>query len=322
MKRIAWVDYAKILGLITVILAHLYTIKGTGEGNVVRTYIYGFHMPFFFFISGCLFKERTKGLKEAIIRDVKSLLIPYLVFNLFFAILYGSINGNILHTIAAVPVHWLKGEGNACKASWFVICLFNIKSIVDVLYYKKWLNWAMVFVLILSVIIVYSGFRHNCLFCLSTVFGLVFYFLGMKCVKAIDSIKIPLWSVLLASIICFLLSYFLTVFNGKVSMYGADTGNSLFVFYFNSLVGSFGIIGVGMLFRKESPAIVKLSNASLGIVLLHMAFVDIVKPMLCQLENPFLFFIVSLGSSVVIYWICSIIYHTSIKVIPFVWGKF
>lgn len=322
MKRIVWIDYAKILGLITVVLAHLYTIKGTGEDNVVRTYIYGFHMPFFFFISGCLFKERANGLKDAAIRNIKSLLVPYVVFNLLFAILYGIVEGGILTKLTNIPIHWLKGEGNACKASWFVICLLNIKLIVDVLYYKRWLYLGMAIIFVLSGLIVYIGFHHNWLFCSSTIFGTVFYFLGMESMKYLRKIHMPQMVILAVSIICFIFSYFLTQYNGKVSMYGADVGNNFLVFFLNALVGSMGVVFMGMMFQKESPYIIKLSNSSLGIVLLHMGFVDLLKPYMAQQISPYVFFLSSLTASIVIYYICSILYQLSLKYVPFVWGKF
>ncbi|MBR4239712.1 MAG: acyltransferase family protein [Prevotella sp.] len=321
-KRIVWVDYAKILGLITVIFAHLYTIKGTGEDNVIRTYIYGFHMPFFFFISGCLFKERIHGFKEAVVRNIKSLLVPYIVFNIIFAIVYGIVDGNVIQRLITIPLHWAKGEGNACKASWFVICLFNIKMIIDVLYYKKTLYLGISIIFILSLAIVYSGFRHNWLFCSSTIFGSVFYFLGMMGLRFLRKIHLLPWLVLGVSIGFFLISFFLTQYNGKVSMYGADTGNSWIVFYLNSMVGSIGIIFLGMMFKKERPFVVLLSNSSLGIVLLHMGLVDLFKAHLVQFTNSYIFFLLSLVVSLLIYCVCSFLYQKSMKYVPFIWGKF
>ena len=88
-KRIIWIDYAKVIGIFLVIFAHLYTSEGTSSENVVRTYIYGFHMPFFFLISGCLYKVREGGLKQALLLNIKKLLIPYLCLNVFFAVIYG-----------------------------------------------------------------------------------------------------------------------------------------------------------------------------------------------------------------------------------------
>lgn len=66
MNRIIWIDYAKVFGMILVILAHLYTSEGTDNTNVMRTFFYGFHMPFFFLISGCLYKIRDGGLLKAL----------------------------------------------------------------------------------------------------------------------------------------------------------------------------------------------------------------------------------------------------------------
>lgn len=48
-KRIEYLDYAKGIGIILVVLGHI-LIKGN-----IKIYIYSFHMPLFFIISGYLF---------------------------------------------------------------------------------------------------------------------------------------------------------------------------------------------------------------------------------------------------------------------------
>ncbi len=47
MKRIEWVDIARGIGIILVILGHI------GIGKVGK-FIYSFHIPLFFFLSGFL----------------------------------------------------------------------------------------------------------------------------------------------------------------------------------------------------------------------------------------------------------------------------
>lgn len=84
MKRIVWIDYAKVIGLFLVIFAHLYTSEGTDRSNVVRTYIYGFHMPFFFLISGCLYRIRDRGLRQALTINVKKAFSTFYWFELVF----------------------------------------------------------------------------------------------------------------------------------------------------------------------------------------------------------------------------------------------
>lgn len=46
--RIAWVDIAKGLGIFLVVLGHTY------RKNPVQNWIYSFHMPLFFILSGWL----------------------------------------------------------------------------------------------------------------------------------------------------------------------------------------------------------------------------------------------------------------------------
>lgn len=49
-KRIEWLDIAKGIGIILVVLAHFYQWVGIGVG--VGKFIYSFHMPFFIALSG------------------------------------------------------------------------------------------------------------------------------------------------------------------------------------------------------------------------------------------------------------------------------
>ena len=60
-KDIVWLDYARYLGIFLVIFAHsLQRIPGWDESGEVKSlwdYIYLFHMPLFFVISGFLYKQ-------------------------------------------------------------------------------------------------------------------------------------------------------------------------------------------------------------------------------------------------------------------------
>lgn len=67
--RIDWVDIAKGYGILFVIFAHL------GVGSI-GTWIYTFHMPLFFFLSGYVFSTKYE-FKTFIKRKCKSIIIPY-----------------------------------------------------------------------------------------------------------------------------------------------------------------------------------------------------------------------------------------------------
>ena len=127
-KRIEWIDTAKGIGLILVILGHLKT-------GYLSAWIYTFHMPLFFFLSGVVFSGAKYSFKEFLLKSIKSLVIPYfslgIVIWLFYAVvnifvgqengLYGS-NLEMLKNFIVQEHFW---------TVWFLACLF----LTEMLYY-------------------------------------------------------------------------------------------------------------------------------------------------------------------------------------------
>lgn len=73
-KRIDWIDVAKGIGMICVILAH---VEETYISNpYLRIPLYTFHMPLFFFLSGYLFSVKS-SFKEFLIGKCRRILVPY-----------------------------------------------------------------------------------------------------------------------------------------------------------------------------------------------------------------------------------------------------
>ncbi|PLS08465.1 acyltransferase family protein [Neobacillus cucumis] len=127
-KRLDWLDLGKGLGMLLVMLGH------ADIPAPLKTYIYTFHMPLFFFLSGYLYKkEKFPNLKVFLTRRTKSLILPYLSFSLiaylWFLLLFhfGLVNyeNNLLTPllgsfIAERKSIWTVHTG----ALWFVACLF------------------------------------------------------------------------------------------------------------------------------------------------------------------------------------------------------
>ncbi|THB73094.1 MAG: hypothetical protein D6B28_04355 [Gammaproteobacteria bacterium] len=76
MKRIEWIDNAKVLGIFFVVLGH------SGCSKWMVDYIYSFHMPLFFFLSGVIFKNLNLTTISYLKKLSASLLVPYLFFSL------------------------------------------------------------------------------------------------------------------------------------------------------------------------------------------------------------------------------------------------
>lgn len=68
-SRVPWIDIAKGYGTLLVIYAHL------GVGTI-HSWMYSFHLPLFFFLSGYVFSTKY-NFKDFLFRKIKSIVIPY-----------------------------------------------------------------------------------------------------------------------------------------------------------------------------------------------------------------------------------------------------
>lgn len=92
--RLEYLDAAKGLGILLVILGHIYAWNPNINRKILVTWIYSFHMPLFFIVSGMLIKYKNYcNIKEFIFSRIKHILVPYIVFSLCNALvrilLYG-----------------------------------------------------------------------------------------------------------------------------------------------------------------------------------------------------------------------------------------
>lgn len=322
MKRIIWLDYAKVIGIFLVILAHLYTSEGTDKTNIVRTFIYGFHMPFFFLVSGCLYKARDGGLVKAIELNIIRLLIPYLCLNIFFSVVYGLITKDPINEILKLPYGIVWGDGTPCRASWFVITLFFIKCLYDLLYYNKIEKIVIPFIFVLTIIINILSIKHNYFYYKSVFIGICFFHIGRVCFSVVNNAKTKTLTSLILSVFFFVVSYYLSIINGKVSLFGGSMGYNPLLFYSNGIIGALGIIFLSFLPKKNKNIICEMSNASIAVVLLHMIFVQVIRIGVKYLNlSDLSLFIVYAIFSYIIYYLCYRIFSVTNKKIPYLWGK-
>jgi fucose 4-O-acetylase-like acetyltransferase len=100
-ERLAWVDYVKGLGIALVVFGHvLRGLKGAGlvaEGPAFRAvdaWIYAFHMPLFFWVSG-LFVGRQMARPAGVFfaERFRTVLYPYLVWSVLQTVLQSGLSG-------------------------------------------------------------------------------------------------------------------------------------------------------------------------------------------------------------------------------------
>lgn len=127
MLRINWIDVARGIGIILVIQGHALSAL------VYRHFIYAFHMPLFFFISGLLFDYKKYSLSVTFKKSVKGILVPYVGFALLSYFFWWIENANFQFEIPAFLNHLygiLYGNSSSLFFNivlWFLPCLFITK---------------------------------------------------------------------------------------------------------------------------------------------------------------------------------------------------
>lgn len=152
-------DVFKGILMICVVIGHL------DFGDNVRQYIYAFHMPLFFLISGFFYHPSTKNLRDGGVKNrAKSLLEPYIfmvmINYIFWIVLYRAENifSPIIHIFWANTVDGIPIAG----ALWFLTSLFFvylIVSILDRIDSDKWKIFVIISFAIIGSLLKFLPFR-------------------------------------------------------------------------------------------------------------------------------------------------------------------
>lgn len=233
-QRENYIDLIKGIGVLFVIIGH----------NIPNSeYIYSFHMPMFFIISGLLSNNSSKNF---FIKKYNSNMVNYIFYSLILltfwiiigkkmefnsesstTILNGIIGFFIFNNIENISsMRW-------GAPMWFFPTLFIIQ-ILNKKFFKSTIN---ILILIFIIIILFK-YNIKFIFNLKTIFiGLSFYKIGEYYSKNTD-IKIFL-SKKINILILFFISIGLFQINGRVDLANGKIGYNMILFYIVAISGSF-----------------------------------------------------------------------------------
>ena len=266
MKRLEWVDNAKGIGILLVIVAHV--INHVSIFLPVSTVIYTFHMPLFFILSGYTLSERTMsfGIRQLIIKYAKTLGIPYFFFtflNMLASFVFFS-NKTLLF-VAKNAYHLIFLHG--WKATWFLPALF-FALIIAIVMIRRFHNVFLLFFVTFtfSVGMTYLGpYLPDAVKALSlgiiavpfVVFG---YMMHMDSVRKITESRI-------APFISAAVIVLSAIVNGKVDFVWYQFGRSSIIWLVSGIVGSQIIFHLAK--RIHLPIINRIGRGSLIIMCIH-----------------------------------------------------
>lgn len=237
-KRLDYLDYAKGIAIILVVLGHIY------KDGPVYIWLYSFHLPIFFIISGIIVKMKEDKNSEVfgkfIVKKAKTLLLPYITFaliNFIFNVLWemlgnGLTNNFIITELKNIVVLCARG------AVWFLPCLFIAEALFFILRKvdNKIIINIMIFTLFIVGITVYTSGNSVSLVILRSFIALGYLNIGYYLLNVINNINSIL--ILLLTLIA---STLLSQLNGFVDLYSLTFNNQL-LYVVNGVAGSLFIL--------------------------------------------------------------------------------
>ena len=279
--RIKWIDIAKGIGLYLVILGHL--VK---YGSPVFNWIFSFHMPLFFLVSGITFSY-SGNYFFSIKKTLKNLVIPY-----FAIVIFGIIISLLVPTWAPLSLkrsllevfYYVQPESLHVGQIWFLFALAMVQIIFISIREIKIKNIKVEFVVIILISIGALFLKYfetkfhlpNLPFKLDTVFmAILFFYIGFiikekNLAERLNHVGNKYLRAFIIAIALLLNIYFGPILNSTINM-AANNYNHAIFFFISSFSGIFAILLLSTLI-KENKYIEFYGKNSLSIFSIHSVF--------------------------------------------------
>lgn len=251
-SRINWIDWSKSICIFLVILGHTHIKESQ---SYIIQYIYTFHIPLFFVLSGLLCKKNSLY-KQLIEKDFRYLIIPYCTYGIFIIIFHSitSHNINLYYYINNLQI-LLLGEDNKIGPIWFLIALFFTKQmyyLIEILSRRKHSILLLITFISFVPFHLLSCYKINIPFFIdSALCGLPFFLLGTYLNMYMKSLtKINKRLLIINFILSIIVSTTLFHLNGMPDLSSCYYGSNIILFYVCAISGCLTIITLSVYLNK------------------------------------------------------------------------
>ena len=246
------IDNAKLLCLFLILYCHIPPVSG-----FFHSLVNSFSVPVFFFVAGVFFKNNS--IREVVRRSARTLLLPYIIFNLLLVICSSSIaivghygfsfERNLVGPLLGIVL----GNTGVCAPykipggpSWFLLALFIARLFFAVMLHS---SKKMVCLEVTVLVIIYYLLREVVgwgPFSLDgAILGLPFLVIGYFAKNYVHRFIRLDFRIRLTIIIACCLVLVPTVFaNGVVDMFSGGYGNNVMLYIVGGVTGCILIIGI------------------------------------------------------------------------------
>ena len=278
-NRLEWVDWMKALGIYLIVLGHFYSV---GE-----KFIYVFHVPLFFVISGFLSRKEPdvqafwKKLWFNLAVPMLLMVVTNFVYHSFLEVFRGTF------TLVPIDAYWFVrnivfGMIGGLDSLWFVYTLILLKIIHQFCHSDKFF-YTLIPVMLAMAYIYYNSNLSGYPFFLSEPNAIVdictaypFFAFGVLMRNYKEFIySLDNKAMLVIAFVCgLLLVVFCGTNNGSVGMFYCNYGGNIFIFLVGGIAGTVMIWGLSRLLGCTPKAIIILSRGTIIILGFHKNMID------------------------------------------------
>lgn len=274
-KRIEWIDYAKCLGILLVIFGHSYS-------SPLTSWLYTFHMPLFFFLSGLTFKV-SGSFKDFTKRKAKGLLVPYLGYSVI-RLAWLSLLAIAQHNIAVIPKYLLgificTRETDYSIGLWFLPLLFAAEMLLYPVFRYAKKSSAQIIILILCGMI---SFAYTSFVAIPLPHGIdvaplasLFIFSG---VFLKTRIKNPRTSKILIALLINIAAGYLNhrIIQNRVDLYYSRLGNPV-LYFISAYGGIFAACWLCQILKSKTNILSSIGKVTLHLYCTHQMIIDAIR---------------------------------------------
>lgn len=276
-QRIDWLDFAKILTMLFVIIGHLGL-----ENRDIGDFIVSFHMPVFFYISG-IFNSNKYSWTDFFKKNFYRLLLPVILWHII-----GMFTWEPLVTIFFDRSNWLDKyldsqiaffSGYSSGFGWFMICLFWLKFIDRVLNKYKFGRYYGIVILPLACYFIHLYIKIP-FYVLNAFMAYPFFAMGYyskdKLLNSLVSFRVKKCCLFVVSTVILVI---LVYYNRCGSLNAIEYGNYPILLYIQGFVGCIWTVVISMvLYKMLSHNILStLGNGTIVLLLLQPPFLLICR---------------------------------------------
>jgi fucose 4-O-acetylase-like acetyltransferase len=317
-QRFEWIDWMKAIGMYLVIYGHFFSYGDK--------YVYVFHVPLFFIISGFLCKKE-ESCYVFWLKLWHNLILPILIISTITYVV-GFIPQLVSGNFKLISIKWfvlniLFGTTAGFGTCWFVLTLSLLKIIYQYCSSKHFFYFLTVVMLCWSYQYAHFDFSGYPFF-LSSPNAVInvcsaypFFTFGIFCrgYKGLLSNYNNKFCLFVLVLIGGILVYLCGRFNNYVLMYRCEYGDNMLLFLIGGIAGSSSVFALSKLLGSSPKTISTISLGTIVILGFHRHLVDMVRS----------FFVVSycdvVFSFIIIVFFVPIILFTE-RYFPIIIGKY